>query len=439
MRNAIRKPRFFSSAGLVLLAVIAAVVMTPAVSAAQEPAQPGARQAQVTFTKDVAPILQRSCQVCHRPGSIAPMSLLTYEEARPWARSMKERVSTRDMPPWHIDRNIGITKFKNDPSLSDAEIATIVKWVDSGTPKGNMADMPPARQFADLDQWNIGKPDLIATSTAHTVPAAGPDWWGDYTVDSGLTEDRYFKAIETKAGKGAHFVVHHVLTYMVEDETDSGRDTFLNEYALGKNGDVYPDGAGKLLKAGAKIRFSFHYHPSGEETTDRSQVGFVFYPKGVVPKHVQYSKQLGRAGELDIPAGASNVRHDGYTRLNIAAKITGFQPHLHFRAKRQCLELIYPDDRTEMLSCTNFQFAWHIVYNYTDDVAPIVPAGTILHVISYHDNSALNKANPDPKNWIGGGSRGIDEMAFAWISWYDLTNEEYKQELDARKAKRTSN
>jgi hypothetical protein len=145
----------------------------------------------VTFTKDVAPILQRSCQKCHRPGSIAPMSLLTYQDVRPWARAIKREVEARNMPPWHIARGVGITKFKNDPSLTDAEIATISKWVDGGAVLGNPADMPPPVQFKDNDNaWSLGEPDVVVTSVPHTVPAEGSDWWGNYLVDTGLTEDR---------------------------------------------------------------------------------------------------------------------------------------------------------------------------------------------------------------------------------------------------------
>ena len=422
--------------GLTLLAV-AAVVMVPGLAVGQS-----ADEGQVTFTKDVAPILQRSCQVCHRPNNMAPMSLMSYQEVRPWARSIKQRIMSREMPPWHIDRNVGIQEFKNDPSLSDEEIDTIVRWVDSGAPRGNPADMPPPREFDVHGAWRIGdgEPDFIVTSPPHTVPAEAGDWWGDYIVPSGLTEDRYIKAIQTKAGDLR--VVHHALTYMVTDPEaptdDSSNDFFLNEYAVGKNADTYPDDTGKLLKAGSRIRFSFHYHSIGEEVTDQTELGFVFYPKGYDPKHQLYSRQLGRAGELDIPSGTI-ARHDGYTRMNLPGKLTGFQPHMHFLGKRQCLELIYPNNTTEMVNCANFDFNWHIVYNYQDHAQPIYPAGTTLHVISYHDNTAAHRGNLDPKNWTGGGSRTIDEMAFSWISWHDLTEEEYKAELEARKAKTTNN
>jgi hypothetical protein len=398
-----------------------------------------ATQPAVTFTRDVAPIFQKSCQACHRAGQMAPMSLITYQEVRPWVRSIKQRVVDREMPPWGIDPHVGIQSFKNDPSLRRDEIDTIVKWVDGGAPMGNPADMPKARVFDDSAKWHIGQPDLVVTSPAHKVPAEASDWWGSYFVDTGLTEDRYIKAIESKPGKTA--VVHHLLTFAVDgaDDTDSNGDDsnaeageFLNEFAVGKNGDLFPEGSGRLLKAGSKIKFDFHYHSVGEEITDQSQLGIVFYPKGYVPKHLEYSKQLGQPTEpLDIPSGAAWVRSDGYQRFNKSGKITAFQPHMHTRGKRQCIELIYPDNKTEQISCSNFSFNWHIVHVYADDAAPIYPAGTVLHVISWHDNSA-NKINPDPRNWVGSGNRTIDEMGFAWISWYDMTDEEYKVELEGR-------
>jgi hypothetical protein len=386
----------------------------------------------ITFTKDVAPILQRSCQNCHRPGSIGPMSLLTFDEARPWARSIKNRVSLRQMPPWNLDQNAGtIHKFKDDPSLSDAEIATIVGWVDGGMQRGNPADMPPARQFDDLERWHIGKPDLIVSMPVEAkVAAVGPDWWANYVADSGLTEDRYIKAVEAKPGPGAAArIVHHEVASL---EQAGGSGGTLVEYAVGKNGDMFPDGAGKLMKAGARVRFNMHYHSVGEEITDRSQVGFVFYPKGYVPKHVINTVLAPNADDLDIPAGADNVRSDAYYKMERPARLVGFMPHMHNRGKRQCLEAIYPNMAVEQFNCVNYDFNWQIVYNYADDVAPLLPAGTIMHVISWHDNSAANRNNPDPRNWVGFGNRTTDDMARHWLTYYYMSDDEFKAEVAER-------
>jgi hypothetical protein len=430
------------SAGVLAIA-IAGVALAP-ISANAQAAKTAAPS--VTFAKDIAPILQKSCQGCHRPNQMAPMSLMTYQEVRPWAKSIKQRVVERQMPPWGIDPHVGIQSFKNDPSLREDEIEKIAKWVDAGAPQGNLADMPKPREWDDSDRWHIGKPDIIVTSPPHKVPAEAADWWGSYYVDTGLTEDRYIKAIESKPGNTA--VVHHLLTYAVDadmtgdsngDDSNGDAGDFLNEFAVGKNGDLFPEGTGRLLRAGSKIKFDFHYHSVGQEITDQSQLGIVLYPKGYTPKHIVYSKQLGQPTEpLDIPGGSTYVRSDGYTRFNKAGRITAFQPHMHTRGKRQCIELIYPDNKTEQISCADWSFNWHLVSVYADDVAPIYPAGTVLHVISWHDNSP-SKANPDARNWVGSGNRTIDEMGFAWITWYDYTDDEYKAELEARKgAKKTT-
>src|SRR5437879_5625578 len=239
-----------------ILIVVIVVMATLVTAGAQAPANTVA-QGQVTFTRDVAPILQQRCQVCHRPDTFAPMSLLTYEDARPWARSMKQKVVAREMPPWYIDKNVGIHNFSNDVSLTDEQIATIVKWVDSGAPKGDPADMPPPRKFDDSAQWHI-RPDLILQLPKdQIVPAQAADRWVDVLVDTGLTEDRYIKGVEIKPTKGFRSL-HHASTSMKhEDDPDGGdnvQGVFLNEYALGKNADVFPDGAGRLIKAGTKIK-----------------------------------------------------------------------------------------------------------------------------------------------------------------------------------------
>ncbi len=417
--------------------------------AASASAQTPAPAGQVTFTKDIAPILQRSCVSCHRPGEMAPMSLMTYEDARPWARAIKARTGSHEMPPFHIDKSIGITKFKNDPSLSDEEIAAVARWVDAGAPRGNPADMPPARQFADSGEWQF-TPDIVVKFPAYKVPAAGPDLYGNLYADVPITQDRYIQAIQTRAATaGSRKVVHHALTYAVDgdDKDVSGDDSvgvdggdFLVEYASGKNAEVYTGDSGVLLKQGKKAMVSYHLHSIGEATDAYIEVAMKLHPAGYVPKHIRWSKQLAQpTSEIDIPGGTV-ARIDGYVMMHKAARILSFQPHMHIRGKRQCLELIYPTGgasaKTEMISCTNFSYNWHLNYTYADDVAPLIPAGTMLHVITWHDNSQANKANPDAKNWVGDGQRTIDEMGFAWIGWYDLTDEEYKTELAARKAER---
>jgi len=435
---------FFRSAALGLTAIAVTLLFTTTATVAQRAPATGP---QVTFTKDVAPILYKSCIRCHRPEELAPMSLLTYNDARPWAQSIKNRVSKREMPPWFLDKTIGIQKYKNDPSLSDEEIATIVKWADTGAQQGNPADMPKMPEAETLSTWRIGTPDVIVHYPAYKMPATGPDLYGNLEAPFGTTEDRYIKAIQSRVvDGGSRKVVHHALSYAVDpdDQGDGGDDAgggsgqFLVEYASGKNATIYQPDAGLLLRAGQNARVSYHFHSIGEEVDAKIELGIVFYPKGFVPKHVQWSKQLGQesAPDIDIPAN-SIVRRDGYTRLNNAARLTAWQPHTHIRGKYQCLELIYPGEpvKTETVTCANWNYNWHTIYNYQDEVAPIVPAGTLLHVMTWYDNTPQNRHNPDPRNWVGAGTgRTIDEMGFSWIGWYDLSNDEYKAELVARKA-----
>jgi hypothetical protein len=430
----------FQRAGLALAA--AALILVPAVASAQ--AQTPAGERQITYAKDIAPILQRSCVTCHRTGEMAPMSLMTYQEVRPWVRSIKTRVTKREMPPWHVDRTIGIQRFKDDPSLSDEEIELISKWADSGAPMGNPADMPPPRQFAASGSWQIGEPDLVVKFPKYTVPAQGPDLYGDLYTDLPIDEDRYIKAIQTRsATQRSHKVVHHALSYSVDPVNPDGTapmdgGQFLVEYAQGKNAEVYPEGSGVLLKKGQRARVSYHLHSIGEAVDAEIELGIKLYPKGYTPKYTRWSRQLAQpTTPLDIPAGTI-ARSDGYTILHKPARILAFQPHMHTLGKRQCLELIYPTSgtrtTTEIINCADFNNNWHLTYNYSDDAQPLVPAGTILHNIQWHDNTPGNPRAGDPKNWVGDGQRTIDEMGFFWIGWVELTQEEYEQQLAERKA-----
>ena len=402
-----------------------------------------ADQRPVTFSKDIAPIFERACQNCHRPGSIAPMSLLTYRDARPWARSIKEKVVQRVMPPWHIDRNVGVTKFKNDPSLSDAEIAAIASWVDRGSPEGNPADLPAARHFTDLDKWTLGKPDVVVSMPKpYMLKATGGDEYYDVEIDPGFTEDMYVSAVETKPDLGFK-VVHHCTTNLIEDPEEDPIGLFLNEYAVGKEADIFPTNSGRLIKAGSKIHFNLHLHPYGVETPVQVSLGLKLYPKGVVPKYVAFTQHMGDVTDLDLPAGQIS-RNDGYFRLPRAAVLSAFQPHFHTLGKAQCIEAIYPDvradsarpgpARTETISCvSNYQFGWSITYPYAEDVAPLLPAGTIIHVTTWHDNTDRNPHDIQPKNWVGSGQRTIDEMSFAWISLFYIDDADYQARLAARK------
>jgi len=393
---------------------------------------------QVTFAKDVAPIFERSCQSCHHEGTSAPMPLVTYEQARPWAKSIKARVAQRDMPPWHLDKTVGIRHYKNDRSLTDEEIATIVKWVDAGAPQGNPADMPPPLTFTADNAWYIGKPDLLATTDKEfTMYAKGPDWWIDQFGDIQLTEDRWIQAMEVKPGNPK--IVHHSVVYAIEPDAPPGTpDTGiqLTEYAVGKYGDIFNENTGRLLKKGTRLRFDMHYFATGSEQTNHMTIAFKFYPKGFVPKYQVRSIPIRNFPnyELEIPPN-SVVRTDGYFRLTRNARIDAFQPHMHMRGKGMTLEAIKLDNTTEILSSVDhFDFNWHINYIYDDNVAPLLPAGTVLHMIGIHDNTTANKRNPDPNAWVGYGERSVDDMVQVWLDIVYLDDADYKKAVAERAA-----
>ena len=395
-----------------------------------------------TFSKDVAPILQRSCQSCHHPGSIAPMSLMTYQDVRPWARSIREKIVRREMPPWYIERNIGIRKFKGDPSLSDNEIAAIISWVDAGSPEGNAADLPRPLVFEDNNAWHIGTPDIIIKpAQVLTVPAQSPDQWIDLDdIETGITEDRYIQAVESRpALPGSQKVVHHATTSMSFPGKTGGPDSggFLNEYAVGKNADIFPKDTGRLIKAGTKIHMNVHLHSVGEAMRAQVEVGLKLYPKGYTPEHIIVAEHVGDSFDtIDIPANSENARADGYFLLTKPAQIVSFQPHMHNRGSRECVEAIYPSGKVETLSCAKHNFAWMLAYTYADDVAPLLPANTMLHIISWYDNTVNNKYNPDPRNFVGFGNRSVDDMSFAWMNVFYLSPEEYQQKMRERDAAR---
>jgi len=376
------------------------------------------------------------------------MPLMTYQDARPWAKSIKAKVTAREMPPWYIDRHVGIQKFKENPSLTDAEIATITQWADAGAPQGSAADLPAPRTFSDDDKWHIGKPDIVITMPkAYELKANGPDEFLDVDIDPHFTEDMYISAVETKPEAYSFKVIHHATANMIEDEDEDPVGFFFNEYALGKNGDIFPPDSGRLIKAGSKIHFNLHLHPSGERSLVNLSIGFKKYAAGQTPKYVAFTQHMGDNTDIDIPPGEI-ARTDGYFRLPRPAVLSAFQPHMHNRGKAMCMEAIYPDiradsarpgpARTETLSCvSNYQFGWHITYPYADDVAPILPAGTIIHVTAWHDNTAANKYNPNPRNWVGYGQRTIDEMSFAWVSLFYIEQADYEARVAAR-AKKTN-
>ena len=427
--------------------VVAALVASSPVVFAGEPARA------VTFAKDVAPIFQNKCQSCHRPDSIAPMSLLTYEESRPWATAIKLRVQSRQMPPWDIVKTVGIQHFENDRSLSDEQIATIVRWVDGGALRGDPKDLPAPRQWPREDVWNyaeqFGPPDLIIRSPVFSMPAQGQDAWYRPVVDTGVTEPRWVRAIEIKPVtlKGRRITHHAVARLRQDDGFDdkrsikgsdaAGTPGLFMEWAVGKQGEVARPDTGKLMLPGSKIVWDIHYHAVGEAISDSVEMAVYFYPKGQEPRHRQVLGQFdaitGGRQNLDIAPNSVSV-HEAFHVMKQAGRIENFQPHMHLRGKAMSMDAILPDGTVQVLSLSNFQFNWHNNYVYADDAAPLLPRGTVLRITAWHDNTAANKSNPDPNQWVGWGDRTVDEMAHAWVNVTYLTDAEYEAEVAKRKA-----
>jgi hypothetical protein len=432
----------------VLALAFSVVTVLPTIATAAGVANP-------TFTKDIAPIFQQKCETCHRPDSMAPMSLITYEDARPWARSIKTRVESRQMPPWSIDKTVGIQDFKNDRSLNDDQIATIINWIDKGAPKGDMKDMPAPAQWPEDQGWLLAKnygqtePDLVIHSTPWTQKAGANDTWWRPVVASGLTEDRWVRAIEVRPStvKGRK-ITHHAIASLQQDETDplAQNDVDANgapqagtfmEWAVGKQGEVMRPNSGKLMKAGAKIRWDIHYSNGGEDITDDVQLGVYFYPKGQEPKFRQVLHLMGatNAGGVDIPPNVVKST-EGFFVMKENGRVESFQPHMHLRGKAMQMSAILPNGQVQILSSVKeFNFNWMSSYLYADDAAPLLPKGTIIKVEAWHDNTPANKNNPDPNVWVGYGDRTVDEMAHAWVNVTYMADEDYKAELAGRKAK----
>ncbi|MBI4474578.1 MAG: thiol-disulfide isomerase [Acidobacteria bacterium] len=410
-------------------------------------------EAQVTFNKDVVPIFQRHCQSCHRPGEAAPMSLLTYKEARPWARAIKLKVSTREMPPWHADSKYG--PFLNDRRLTDEEITTLAKWVDGGAIEGNPKDLPAPLQFTE--GWRIGPPDVVLTmSEEYKVPASGSDEYIYFSVPTNFPEDRYVQAVEIRPGNRK--VVHHVLAYVQKagagvpsrsdvdrynraaggpifqgegfairvqqdapvyddacalpnggsalgGDVSGGSRPMLAGYAPGTSADVWPDGMAMRIPAGSEILFQIHYAKTGQPETDRTSIGLVFAKQPETLVRWRWVQNY----YFKIPPNASNHKVTGCYTFNEDVRVLAFVSHMHLRGKSMQFQAFYPDGRSEIIfSVPKYDFSWQTTYRLKDP-RPI-PKGTKIVVTAEYDNSRSNRFNPDPNIAVRWGDPTYDEM-----------------------------
>ena len=449
---------------LVLGLVVVMAGILPAAGNAQHP---------VTFSENISPILQRSCETCHRPGSIAPMSLITYEDVRPWARAIKDKTSRPDddpdrMPPWFIEKNIGIQDFKDDISLSRDEINMIARWVDSGAPRGNPADLPSPRDWPTGGDWSFGVPDLVVSSPDHVLEAVAADWYGLLeSSPTGLSEDRWVQAVEVRevrfedvtkerdGGDLSLFVLHHAVisarprskniqtqatTVRREPSTGGGErvpGVFSLVHEVGQNATHYPDSLGVKLPAEAAINWDLHLHSFSQEVPFRIDVAFKFHPQGWEPK---YTGQGGIVSyltfDIDIPPEDPNATMEGLQRVTQPGMLMTFEPHLHSSGRRMCIEAIYPTGFSEMLNCAGYNHNWVKVYVYDEDVAPLLPEGTLLRVTAWYDNTLSNPRVSDPRNWKGYGNRSTDDMFLNLSRFVPVTEAQYQEELERRAARR---
>jgi len=407
------KSRQIAIIGL-LVGLIFVIASMPAES------QQGA-QASVTFNKHVLPILQKNCQTCHRPGEIAPMSFLTYKDARPWARAIKNAVVNRQMPPWFADPGYG--HFANDRRLSDAEIQTLSKWADDGAVEGDPKDMAPPRTFQD--GWNI-KPDMIIEMPKDfNVPASGTVSYQNILVKVNFPEDRWVVAAEMRAGNKQ--VLHHGrvlvrrpgMTFMKDaipgEAYETGSLAMTKEDApdtLGKfNPGLGPQDfslyeSAKFIPKGSDLVFNMHYTAVGKAATDRSRVGLVFAKD---PPKRRYFMHNGPTGSnLAIPPREGNAEIVSEMTTNVDARLVYVQPHMHLRGKDYELRVVLPSGKSETVFKAKWDFNWQIGYDLAKPID--LPKGTRIIGLAHYDNSANNKFNPDPNKLVLWGDQNWEEM-----------------------------
>jgi mono/diheme cytochrome c family protein len=384
-----------------------------------------------TFSKDVAPILYQHCASCHRAGEIAPMPLLTYEQVRPWAASIREQVASGTMPPWHSDAPRG--KFSNDRRLNESEREIIRSWTALGAPKGDSADLPPLPKFSD--NWQIGTPDAVITMPKpYIVKATGELEYQNFTVPTNFIEDKWVQAIEVRPG--ARSVVHHILVFVsgkraeeaysqvvplrprrsqsaTSEHRSKMSDTLLATTAPGTNAMVFELGTALLVPAGSSLRFQVHYTTAGKEVSDQSSVGMIFAKQ---PPSKEMHTSAFYNPTLVLPAGSADTAVPSAIVFDQDVHLTALFPHTHLRGKSWEYKLVYPDGRSEtVLGVPRYDFNWQTYYVFASPLA--VPKGARLEAVAHYDNSVNNKSNPDPAKEVHWGEQTWDEMQYSGINY----------------------
>jgi mono/diheme cytochrome c family protein len=399
----------------------------------------------VTFSKDVARILQQHCQTCHRPGEGAPFSMLTYEDTRPWARAMKKMVQQREMPPWFEDGHT--EKFANNRSLTQAEIDTIVAWANAGAPKGNPEDLPPPKQW--VEGWSIPKPDVIfRLPKPFSIPESGILEYQYVILPTGFTEDKWVQFVE--AAPSDRSVVHHIVAYVRRpgsnyfkdrpkgvffeappSKTDKKADPddvpsdWLVGYAPGQPPDIFEHGQAKLVPAGSDIVLEVHYMPEGKATTDQSSVGLVFAKE---PPKERVMTLTAINEDFKIPPGDPNYEVDSSFTVRHEVTLLGMHPHMHTRGKDMQYRLVFPNGETRtILNVPRYNWHWQLWYNLAEPIK--LPTGTRIECTAHFDNSANNPENPDPTKTVIWGQQSFDEMMVCFFNFAFPANVSAKEIL----------
>jgi hypothetical protein len=390
------------------------------------PALLAAQTRTVTFHEDVAPVLQKRCQTCHRPGEAAPFSMLTYQDARPWAASMKRAVVSRQMPPWHAEPGIG--HFGNDRRLTQQEVDTIARWADGGAQEGDPNKAPAPLKF--LDGWNIGQPDKVfEMPEPFSVPAKGTIEYQWIVLPTGLDKDTWIEGVEVRPGDRS--VVHHVIAFYrkpgsswlagakpgvptpkATGDSEAGMsDGAIGGYVPGLPATRLPKGRAVLLPAGSDIVLQIHYNATGKAATDRTKVGIVFARQEVVER----SFQLG-VGSFNfvIPPGEANYKVEADVTVDTDVRVVGFTPHMHLRGKSFEYRAVFPDGSREvLLRVPKYDFNWQLTYDLAEE--RVFPKGTRFEATAVFDNSPGNRFNPDPNASVRFGDQTWDEMMVGFI------------------------
>lgn len=369
----------------------------------------------ITFTQHVAPILQNRCEECHRAGGVAPMSLVTFDETRPWAKSIREKVVNRTMPPFHATGAIG--RYQHDPRLTDDEIATITKWVDSGAAKGNVKDLPSPRTWKN--DWINGTPDVVVkVKQPYTIKPSQKDQYVFFVFDYVFPEDTWIKSVETRPGNlGA---VHHANTHVVPPMFKAPTEGFIaGDFDPGARGTVMlagwapgvqpvnlVEGTGIKIPKGMRLGIQIHYAPSDKERSDQTTIG-VYFADGTINKHLKVL--FGDRKDLEIKPNDPSYSLTSTKTFETDALIRFFHVHMHLRGKAYTFRFTFPDGRVEnVFEVPNYDFNWQRVYLLTEPMR--VPKGTKVEFIGTYDNSPKNKFNPDPAQTVKWGEKTTDEM-----------------------------